>query len=157
MSSLFNQRSHIGPSLDDLIAASARGDEQALQRLYRATADTLFGVALRILRHSDWAEQVLQESFVSVWRHARRFDRAKGAPMTWLIRIVRNARTTEKSQLSSARKRIARQVRVDRQARCSSHERAYLRRRRALPGNLHESGGDKRPSAPARQRLRQFS
>ena len=43
-----------------------------MQRLYRATADTLFGVALRILRHPDWAEEVLQESFVSVWRtHCR--------------------------------------------------------------------------------------
>ena len=39
MSSLFNQRSHTGPSLDDLIAASARGDEQALQRLHAAHLD----------------------------------------------------------------------------------------------------------------------
>lgn len=75
MSSLFNQRSHTGPSLDDLIAASARGDEQALQRLYRATANTLFGVALRILRQPDRAEEVLQERFVSVRRTHRRFLR----------------------------------------------------------------------------------
>ena len=33
---------------------------------------------------------MLQESFVSVWRHAVRYDETKGAPMTWLIRIVRN-------------------------------------------------------------------
>ena len=76
--------------MDQLLAASARGDELAFHRLYRASADTLFGVALRILRRSDWAEEVLQESFVSVWRHAARYDRNKGAPMTWLIRIVRN-------------------------------------------------------------------
>lgn len=50
----------------------------------------LFGVALRILRRRDWAEEVLQESYVSVWRHAARYDRDKGAAMTWLIRIVRN-------------------------------------------------------------------
>ncbi len=48
----------------------------------------LFGVAVRILKRSEWAEEVLQESFVSVWRHAARYDRARGAPMTWLIRIV---------------------------------------------------------------------
>lgn len=77
-------------SLEQLIAASARGDEQAFHRLYTATVDTLYGVALRIVRRTDWTEEVLQESFVSVWRHAGRFDRAKGAPMTWLIRIVRN-------------------------------------------------------------------
>lgn len=76
--------------LADLIAASARGDERAFQRLYRATSGALFGMALRMLQRRDWAEEVLQESFVSVWRHAARYDRNKGAAMTWLIRIVRN-------------------------------------------------------------------
>ena len=76
--------------LADLIAASACGDERAFQRLYRSTSAALFGMALRILKRRDWAEEVLQESFVSVWRHAARYDRNKGAAMTWLIRIVRN-------------------------------------------------------------------
>ena len=76
--------------LADLIAASARGDERAFRLLYRATSDTLFGLALRMLRRRDWAEEVLQESLVSVWRHAARYDQRKGAAMTWLIRIVRN-------------------------------------------------------------------
>ena len=76
--------------LAELIAASARGDERAFRRLYRATSDALFGHALRILKRRDWAEEVLQESFVSAWRHAARYDSSKGAAMTWLIRIVRN-------------------------------------------------------------------
>src|SRR5207245_8085405 len=67
-----------------------RGDERAFRRLYRATSDALFGLALRMLKRRDWAEEVLQESFVSVWRHAARYDETKGAAMTWLIRIVRN-------------------------------------------------------------------
>jgi RNA polymerase sigma-70 factor, ECF subfamily len=77
-------------SLADLIAASAHGDDRAFRRLYRATSDALFGLALRILKRRDWAEEVLQESFASVWRHAGRYDKTKGAAMTWLIRIVRN-------------------------------------------------------------------
>jgi RNA polymerase sigma-70 factor (ECF subfamily) len=77
-------------ALQTLIAATARGDERAFKRLYDATSDVLFGVALRILRRRDWAEEVLQEAYVSVWRHAARYDRDKGAAMTWLIRIVRN-------------------------------------------------------------------
>ena len=80
----------ISDALADLIAASARGDERAFRRLYRATSDALFGMALRMLKRRDWAEEVLQESFVSVWRHAARYDETKGAAMTWLIRIVRN-------------------------------------------------------------------
>jgi RNA polymerase sigma-70 factor, ECF subfamily len=43
-----------------------------------------------MLRRRDWAEEVLQESFVSVWRHAGRYDHSKGTVMTWMIRIVRN-------------------------------------------------------------------
>lgn len=58
--------------------------------MYEATSGALFGMALRILRRPDWTEEVLQESFVSVWRHAARYDRSKGAAMTWLFRIVRN-------------------------------------------------------------------
>lgn len=77
-------------ALAELIAASACGDDRAFRRLYRATSDVLFGMALRILKRRDWAEEVLQESFVSVWRHAGRYDKTKGAAMTWLIRIVRN-------------------------------------------------------------------
>ncbi len=77
-------------SLAELIAASARGDERAFHRLYRATSDALFGMALRMLKRRDWAEEVLQESFVSIWRHAARYDQSKGAAMTWMIRIVRN-------------------------------------------------------------------
>lgn len=77
-------------ALSSLIAASAQGDEQAFRRLYGATSDAMFGMALRILGRRDWAEEVLQESFVRVWRHAARFDRSKGAAMTWLLRIVRN-------------------------------------------------------------------
>jgi RNA polymerase sigma-70 factor (ECF subfamily) len=79
-----------GGTLADLIAASARGDERAFRRLYQASSGVLFGMALRVLKRRDWAEEVLQESFVSVWRHAARYDRNKGAAMTWLIRIVRN-------------------------------------------------------------------
>ena len=77
-------------ALAELIGASARGDQRAFHRLYRATSDALFSMALRILKRSDWAEEVLQESFVSVWRHAARYDQSKGTAMTWLFRIVRN-------------------------------------------------------------------
>lgn len=82
--------SHRVDPLAPLIAASARGDERAFRRLYGATSDALFGMALRMVKRGDWAEEVLQESFVSVWRHAARYDASKGAVMTWLIRIVRN-------------------------------------------------------------------
>jgi RNA polymerase sigma-70 factor (ECF subfamily) len=72
------------------VARSALGDRAAFQELYRATAPKLFGVALRILRREDWAEEVLQECYVSVWRHAPEYRSSLAAPMTWMTSIVRN-------------------------------------------------------------------
>ena len=53
--------------LHQLIAKVARRDRRAFAELYNATAPPLFGVALRIIRRQDLAEEVLQESFVAVW------------------------------------------------------------------------------------------
>jgi len=47
-----------------LIAAVAKGDEAAFERLYAATRAKLFGVVLRILRRQDLAEEVIQEAYV---------------------------------------------------------------------------------------------
>jgi len=76
--------------LHDLMARSALRDQKAFADLYRHTSAKLFGVAMRILRREDWAEEVLQESFVSIWNHADGYSSSKSAPMTWMTAIVRN-------------------------------------------------------------------
>ena len=76
--------------LASLLAACARRDRAAFERLYRETSPKLFGVALRILKREDWAEDVLQECYVRIWDHARDFRAGLAAPMTWMTSIVRN-------------------------------------------------------------------
>jgi RNA polymerase sigma-70 factor (ECF subfamily) len=76
--------------LASLLAACARRDRAAFERLYRASAPKLFGVALRILRREDWAEDVLQECYVRIWDHAPEYRAGLAAPMTWMTSIVRN-------------------------------------------------------------------
>jgi RNA polymerase sigma-70 factor, ECF subfamily len=73
-----------------LLAASAKRDRTAFARLYEATSAKLYGVALRILRREDWAEEVLQECYVSIWGHAAEYRAGLAAPMTWMTSIVRN-------------------------------------------------------------------
>jgi RNA polymerase sigma-70 factor (ECF subfamily) len=73
-----------------LLEASARRDRQAFARLYERTSAKLFGVAVRILRREDWAEEVLQECYVSIWSHAPDYRPALAAPLTWMTSIVRN-------------------------------------------------------------------
>ncbi len=76
--------------LAGLLAACGKRDRQAFTRLYEATSAKLFGVAVRILRREDWAEEVLQECYVSVWAHAPEYRPDLAAPMTWMTSIVRN-------------------------------------------------------------------
>jgi RNA polymerase sigma-70 factor (ECF subfamily) len=76
--------------LMELLARTALKDQPAFAELYRLTSPHLYAVALRILRESAAAEEVLQESFVNVWHHAASYVAAKSQPLTWLTSIVRN-------------------------------------------------------------------
>jgi RNA polymerase sigma-70 factor, ECF subfamily len=76
--------------LADLLARTALSDQQAFAELYRLTSPHLYAVALRILRVSGPAEEVLQESYVNIWHHAGSYVAAKSQPLTWMTSIVRN-------------------------------------------------------------------
>jgi RNA polymerase sigma factor (sigma-70 family) len=76
--------------LAELLARTALSDQQAFAELYRQTSSHLYAVALRILRESGAAEEVLQESYVNIWHHAGSYVAAKSQPLTWLTSIVRN-------------------------------------------------------------------
>ena len=73
-----------------LIAAVAKGDEVAFERLYAATRAKLFGVVLRILRRQDLAEEVIQEAYVKIWNGAGLFNPGLSSPITWMASIARN-------------------------------------------------------------------
>jgi RNA polymerase sigma-70 factor, ECF subfamily len=76
--------------LMELLARTALADQRAFAELYRLTSAHLYAVALRILRESAAADEVLQESFISIWNHAGSYVAAKSQPFTWLTSIVRN-------------------------------------------------------------------
>ena len=76
--------------LAELLAQAALKNQRAFADLYALTAAKLFGVALRILRRQDWAEEVLQECYISIWNHAGDYSVQKSAPLTWMTSIVRN-------------------------------------------------------------------
>lgn len=75
---------------DAAIAGCARGDKHALRRLYEQESARLLGVALRIMRNRQAAEDVLQDAFVSIWTRAASFDTARGAGRGWIYTIVRH-------------------------------------------------------------------
>jgi RNA polymerase sigma-70 factor (ECF subfamily) len=73
----------------ELLARAGRGDPDALEVLYRRHAPRALGVALRIVRVRSDAEEVLQETFLEVWRRAREFTVTRGTVEAWLLTIAR--------------------------------------------------------------------
>jgi RNA polymerase sigma-70 factor, ECF subfamily len=73
-----------------LLAAVAKGDQAAFERLYAATRAKLYGVTVRILRRPDLADEVLQETYFKVWRSAGEFNPRLASPITWMVAIARN-------------------------------------------------------------------
>jgi RNA polymerase sigma-70 factor (ECF subfamily) len=73
-----------------LLGACARGDRAAFENLYRQTSAKLFGVALRIVRQEDLAEEVLQDCYIRIWNRAGDYREGLAAPLTWMASIVRN-------------------------------------------------------------------
>jgi RNA polymerase sigma-70 factor, ECF subfamily len=64
---------------------------ESLRALYHAYSGELLGFALNALSDRETAEEIVQETFTRAWRHADRYDPARGSVRTWLYQIARNA------------------------------------------------------------------
>jgi RNA polymerase sigma-70 factor, ECF subfamily len=74
----------------EALALCAKGDRAALKALFEAEAGRLIGVAERILRRRDLAEEVVQDSFIVIWRNAGQYAPDRGSARGWVYAIVRN-------------------------------------------------------------------
>lgn len=81
---------HTDAELMELLDRIAAQDDTALKKLYERTSSQLFGLALRIVRQRDAAEDVLQEAFMSIWRGATNYRASLSPPMAWLGLVVRS-------------------------------------------------------------------
>jgi RNA polymerase sigma-70 factor (ECF subfamily) len=73
-----------------LIAAIAKGDSSALEALYDRYSSVVYRMALRMLKHRELAEEVVQEVFWRVWRRSASFDVERGRVAQWLFGIAHN-------------------------------------------------------------------
>ncbi|MFN2469923.1 MAG: RNA polymerase sigma factor [Gaiellaceae bacterium] len=74
-----------------LLERTAAGDRDAFEALYRRYARAIFGLALRRLGDRERAEEAVQETFAAIWRSARTYDASRGAGVSWLYAVARNA------------------------------------------------------------------
>lgn len=73
---------------EQLIEWLASGNLVALDALYARYARPVYSLALRILGDTADAEEVAQDVFERVWRHATSFDRERGRVGTWLLSMT---------------------------------------------------------------------
>jgi RNA polymerase sigma-70 factor (ECF subfamily) len=82
-----------------LVERARSGDVASFERIYRLHSGRVHGLCLRMLRDGAIAEDCVQETFITAWRHLHSFQ-ARSTLATWLHRIAVNtvlARSRRKS------------------------------------------------------------
>ena len=79
-------------SSDDssLVAALQIGSDKGYEQLYDRYASLMFGVIRRVVGVGEDAENLLQDSFIKIWRNIETYDASKGKFSTWILNIARN-------------------------------------------------------------------
>ncbi len=76
----------------DLLALVAEDrDRTAFEEFFSRYSRSVYSLMVRQLGDAGWADDVVQEAFISVWRHARTYRPERGAVTGWLFTIARNA------------------------------------------------------------------
>lgn len=71
-----------------LLALVARGEEAALQQLFRRYAGAFLALARRMGLDSATQEDVVQEAFSKIWKNAREFDPRRASARAWLLAVA---------------------------------------------------------------------
>lgn len=74
----------------ELLARIAHGDRDALAGLYDRFSGPLYGAALQILRDPAEAQDVVHDTFVTLWEKSGTFDSSRGTAFSWAVTLTRN-------------------------------------------------------------------
>ena len=77
-------------SEETLVELLNQQNTKAFGILYDNYSAALYGIILRIVDTQEIAEDVLQESFVKIWKNFSQYDPAKGKLFTWMVNLTRN-------------------------------------------------------------------
>ena len=89
-----------------LVDSILDGSQDALERLYNRHARAVYASAMQTSRDEWIAAEVVQETFLTLWDHADRFDPARGELRSWLMTIARN-RTIDRLRAAGRHDRAA--------------------------------------------------
>ncbi len=75
----------------DLVLMLQSKDERGFSILYDNYSSALYGVILKIVRTEEIAADVMQDSFVKIWKNIEGYNRTKGTLFTWMLNVARNS------------------------------------------------------------------
>ena len=75
---------------EDLMDHVRAGDGGAFEIIFDRHADVAFSLAYRMCGRRAMAEDIVQESFLSLWRSGARYDRSRGSVRSWVLGVVHN-------------------------------------------------------------------
>ena len=108
---VFGGKSNMSTLLEKhIVELLGERNEKAISLLYDHYGDTLFGVAYKVVRDEELAQDILQESFVKIWRKSDTYDSSKAKLFTWLFRITRN---TAIDKLRSSNTKMEKEIQMD--------------------------------------------
>ncbi|MHC3001676.1 ECF RNA polymerase sigma factor SigK [Gordonia metallireducens] len=81
-------RGHESRLLRDLLASASTGDRAAFTRLYDLTSSRIYGLAFRVVRDREYAEEIVQEAYLQYWQKADQYHAARGSVLTWMMTIA---------------------------------------------------------------------
>ncbi len=76
---------------EELLLQIYKKDDRAFTLLYDMYSKSLFSVIYNLIRDHEEAEDILQETFVKIWKNIDSYDESKGRFYTWILNISRNA------------------------------------------------------------------
>lgn len=94
----------------DIVNLLEKGDKKVITLLYENYADALYGVIKKVIAEDDIAQDVLQETFVKVWKYSKKYDASKAKLFTWLYRIAYN---TSIDKVRSLKNKTEKEVQIE--------------------------------------------
>lgn len=75
----------------ELVASLRKKNEGAFGYLYENYSGALYGIIKQIVGDLELSNDVLQDTFVNIWRRIESYDETKGRLFTWMLNIARNS------------------------------------------------------------------
>ncbi len=73
-----------------LVQMIKSNSEKGFHILYDKYCDALYGILLKFVKRNEVADDLLQDTFVKIWKNIEKFDSTKGTLFTWMLNIARN-------------------------------------------------------------------